>query len=122
MIISQIHDPMLKYKEPGGCLADTTTSCRDPVFYRWHKMVDNLCVKLKNQMPAYIDKDLAFSGVKIQKLEIWDPSTNQPVANDQLTTFWQRSTINLENGLDYHVAEPVLVQCTHLNYVQYLYE
>lgn len=112
---------MIKHKEAAGCLSDTSTSCRDPVFFRWHKMVDNLCVKLKNRLPPYQNKDLAFNGIAIQKLDILNASTNKPVDRDELNTFWQISTINLEYGLDFHVNQPVLVQTTHLNYRQYKY-
>lgn len=117
-MISLIHDPCMKYKEPGGVMSDTTTALRDPIFYRWHKMCDDLGVKLKNRLPRYTDADLTFSGIKIKSFDFVDPSDK---VLPQLTTFWQRSIVNLQNGLDFHANVPSLVAFTHLNYQQFTY-
>lgn len=118
-IISLIHDPKMKYKEQGGVMADTTTAARDPVFYRWHKMVDDLCVKLKDRLPPYQRQQLIFKGIAIKSLDVLDESKNEPT--EELVTFWQESTVNLQSGLDFHVNSPILVSFTHLNYRQFGY-
>lgn len=117
-IISLIHDPDGKYKEMGGVMSDTTTALRDPAFYRWHKMIDDLGVKLKDRLPPYTDKDLAFSGIKIVSVDILDNS-NKSIT--ELLTFWQQTTLNLQNGLDFHVQTPSLVTVTHLNHQEFTY-
>lgn len=117
-MIALSHDPLMKYKEPGGCLSDTTTALRDPAFFRWHKMIDDLCVKLKNRLPPYEPKDLSFDKIKIKEFKLFD-SSNKSV--DELITFWQETTVNLQNGLDFHVNAPSLVTFTHLNYQHFTY-
>lgn len=117
-MISYIHDPDMKYNEPANVVSDTTTAMRDPVFFRWHKTIDMLCVKLKDRLPPYEENDLIFTDITIKSFNILDAS-NQQI--DQLITFWQKSTVNLQNGLDFHVSEPVLVTFTHLNYQQFSY-
>lgn len=119
VVISFIHDPQMKYKEEPAVMSDTTTSCRDPVFYRWHKMFDDVCVKLKDRLPPYQPKDLAYNGIKLVSLDLYNDSNQQKT--EELITFWQKSTVNLQNGLDFHVDSPSLVSFTHLNYQHFTY-
>ncbi|CAG8459805.1 11409_t:CDS:2 [Diversispora eburnea] len=35
-----------------GVIGDNKTACRDPVFYRWHKYVDDLFVRYQSKLPA----------------------------------------------------------------------
>lgn len=117
-LISMVHDPCMRYNEPAGVMSDTTTALRDPIFYRWHKMCDDLGVKLKNRLPKYTDNDLKFDGINIKSLDFVDSSGN---GLTELITFWQRSIINLQNGLDFHADVPSLVAFTHLNYKPFEY-
>lgn len=118
-VISFMHDPDMKYKEEAGLLADSTTAARDPVFYRWHKMIDDLCVKLKDRSPPYDNSNLTFRGIKINSLDLIRASDQKPT--NELITFWQKSTVNLQNGLDFHANSPSLVTFTHLNYQNFIY-
>lgn len=117
-MLSYIHDPEDKYKEQAGVMSDTTTAMRDPVFFRWHKMIDELCCKLKNRLPPYPESDLLFEDISISSLVILNES-NQPI--HELNTFWQKTSVNLQNGMDFHVAHPVYVTFTHLNYRHFKY-
>lgn len=40
-------------KENYGVMADPTTTMRDPVFYRWHAFVDDICQEHKTTLPRY---------------------------------------------------------------------
>lgn len=99
-------------------MRDTATACRDHVFYEWHKMVDQLFIRLKNKLPPYKPEDLQFDGVNITSLDLLDESK---ISVDQLVTFWQKSTVDLRNGLDFHSDKPSLVTFTHLNYQPFTY-
>lgn len=35
----------------GGVMGDTTSAVRDPVFYRWHRLIDDIFVTWQNQLP-----------------------------------------------------------------------
>lgn len=119
-IISRIHDPTGKYNEPGAVMGFTQTACRDPIFYRWHQMIDNLCMKIKDQLPPYEKTDLAFDYIKIQSIDLLDLN-NKPFDKDQLITFWQQSDINLGNGLDFRADQQAIVRVTHLSYQRFTY-
>lgn len=42
-------------------MGDTATTMRDPLFYRWHKFVDDIFVMYKNKLPAYGDDKVSES-------------------------------------------------------------
>lgn len=99
-------------------MKDFSAAMRDPMFYQWHKMVDDLCVRLKVKLPKYKTKELQLNGINIASLELLDVSNNSV---DQLITFWQKSTVDLQNGLDFHSNNASRVTFTHLNYQQFTY-
>lgn len=101
-------------------MGSTTTAVRDPIFFRWHQTIDEICLKLKDYLPFYTSDVLSFNGIEIKSLDLLNDS-DEPLANDQLITYWQKSTVNLQNGLDFRADEPVLVQFTHLNYQHFSY-
>lgn len=118
VMISFMHDPKAKYDETGAVMADTTTAMRDPIFYRWHKFIDDIFNKLKDQMLPYQNTDLVLHGVNIVSLNILDKTTK---LTNELHTFWQESLLNLQNGLDFRANEPSYVSFTHLNNEEFTY-
>ncbi|XP_055308600.1 phenoloxidase 3-like [Sitodiplosis mosellana] len=117
-IIAFAHDPTNKYKTPPSLMRDTATALRDHVFYEWHKMVDQLFMRLKNKLPSYKPQDLQLNGVNITSLNLLDESK---ISVDELITFWQKSTVDLRNGLDFQSNKPSLITFTHLNYQHFTY-
>lgn len=101
-------------------MGDNTTAVRDPVFYRWHQMVDDMCLRLKNRFNLYGETELAFNGIKIQSFDLLD-GDNNPLKNNQFITYWQKTVVNLQFGLDFHTDQPLLVRFTHLNYQHFSY-
>lgn len=117
-VLAFAHDPLGKHNEESGVMGDTTTAMRDPVFYRWHTMINNLFEQHKLTLNPYSDADLAFAGVKIDNVEL---SCGGKLVNE-LRTFWQKTDVNLRNGLDFAANESVYVNFTHLNYEHFLYK
>lgn len=119
ILISLCHDPDRKYEEDMGVMGDTSTSVRDPIFFEWHEHINDLCVKLKDKMQPYTDAELACNGVCIKKCCIVDGNNEEA---SELITFWQKSTVNLEYGLDYEAEKtPRTLEFTHLNYQSFTY-
>lgn len=119
-MIGKVHDPSGKYKEPAAVMGYTQTATRDPMFFQWHQMFDNLCMKVKDQLPPYTNAQLAFQGIKMQSIELLD-ANNKPFDKDQLITYWQQSDIDLSNGLDFQSHQAAYVRLTHLNYRTFTY-
>lgn len=114
-MIAKIHDPTGKYKQPSAVMGYTQTAVRDPIFFQWHQMLDNLCMKVKDQLPPYEKPHLAFGGIKILSIDLLD-ANNKPFHKNQLLTYWQQSDINLGNGIDFQSNQTAYVRFTHLNY------
>lgn len=41
------------FQENPGVMSDTSTSLRDPIFYRWHRFVDNIFQQYKATLKPY---------------------------------------------------------------------
>lgn len=120
VFISMIHDPDFKFNEIGAVMVDTATAMRDPVFYRWHQFIDDLCLQHKRQLPPYTEEELRYDGMVIDLVELYSKETGKKTT--ELKTFWQKTDANLENGLDFHAPGPVYARFTHLNYELFSYK
>lgn len=109
----------MKYNELPAVMSDASTSMRDPIFYRWHKMVDDLCMKLKGLLPPYEKNELAFNGVKLVSCDLISDSDGK--STTELLTFWHKSTVDLQNGLNFSAKKACLLTFTHLNYQTFSY-
>lgn len=121
VFFASCHDPKgVMYLEQPGVMADTTTAMRDPIFYRWHKMIDDLFADYKYTLPPYTSDELACPGIKIDKVNL---IVNQKYT-DELCTFWQWDDVNLGIGLDLNGdgSNPVYIRFCHLNHEDFIYK
>lgn len=117
-MIGYIHDPTNKYKTGPGIMLGLAYSMRDVAFYQWHKMFDDLCLRLTAKLPPYRQEDLKFNDIKITSIDLLDKSNDSV---EQLITFWQQSKVDLQYGLDFHSDIPTLITFIHLNYQNFTY-
>lgn len=99
-------------------MGDTTTAMRDPIFYRWHTMVNDLFMEHKNCLPQYRPKQLQFQGVQVTDIKI--VTTDKSI--NELSTFWNKSDIDLGRGLDFAPGGLFVARITHLNYTPFTYK
>lgn len=108
-----------RHNEDGGVMMDTSTAMRDPVFYRWHSMIDYLFLHHKNTLPPYADNQLRLDNIKIDNVEF----VSDGKIVDELRTYWHILTnVNLQNGLDFAANETVYVTVTHSIYEKFSYK
>jgi len=115
-LIAYAHDPTNKHLEKSGVMGDTTTTMRDPVFYKWHSFVDNLFQEHKRHLPPYSAEDLCFPGICVQGINV--ESRDQ---TNMLTTFWQQSDLDMSRGLDFSPRGKVSARFTHLQHSEFTY-
>jgi len=77
-----------------GVMALTDTALRDPVFYRWHKYIDDFLKSYKRKLGSYSDADLDFRGVEVTNITI-SSSRRQ----NQLRTFVETASLPLDRNL-----------------------
>nr|SMH67862.1 PPO1 [Scolopendra dehaani] len=112
-IIARVHDPDERYKEEVGVMADSTTAMRDPIFYRWHKFIDNVFVEHKMKLKPYTEEELTFKDIVVNGIQVQGKMSQRPHI---IGTFWQERTISLQRGITFNSAIPVSVRYRHLQH------
>lgn len=119
-IIAHIHDPDHRYLETGGVMGNNATAVRDPVFYAWHAHIDDMFYEFKRNIPGYDTDDLDFPSIVVKEVEVL--TDNQTLnGNCELSTFWQKSKMDVSGGLDFAQSGSVMVQYTHLQHISFKY-
>lgn len=116
VVISASHDPDNAHRENLGVMSDTATAMRDPVFYRWHKYIDDVFQEYKQTQPPYTADELSLLSVEVLSVEV--ESQNQ---KNQLTTGWNTRDFEANRGLDFNSDMPVMVRLTHLDHQPFNY-
>lgn len=119
-ILAYIHDPDYRYLEDFGVMGDVTTAMRDPVFYRWHGMIDGLFRKFIETLSPYTPVQLSYSGIRVNSLNVRINRANAPA--NILLTYWQKSQVDLAAGLDFGPEGNVFASFTHLQHAPFVYE
>ncbi|KAF2893372.1 hypothetical protein ILUMI_12800 [Ignelater luminosus] len=117
VFLSYIHDPDHRHLESFGVIGDSTTAMRDPIFYRWHAYIDDMCQEFKATIPRYSVNDLNYDGVTVQSIQC---QSKDGKANE-LNTFWQQSDVDLSRGMDFQPRGSVFVRFTHLQHQSFSY-
>ncbi|XP_052872969.1 phenoloxidase 8-like [Anopheles cruzii] len=116
-VIAYIHDPDYRYLEDYGVMGDVTTAMRDPIFYRWHGMIDGLFRRHKDMLTPYTGAQLGNEGVSVTSVGVQLTRPNTPA--NVLLTYWQRSQVDLAAGLDFGPQGNVFASFTHLQHAPF---
>ncbi|CAO1411108.1 unnamed protein product [Diamesa hyperborea] len=119
-LISYVHDPDGRFKEEFSVMGEVTTAMRDPLFYRWHGVLDSLWVEYKDKLQPYPGDQLNFNGVTVTSFKtILEES---PTDENQLFTFWSKTKLDMGAGMDFNAAGSMFAEFTHLNHGPFKYE
>ncbi|XP_021955351.1 phenoloxidase 2 [Folsomia candida] len=125
VIISATHDPEFKHSENLGVMSDTSTAMRDVVFYRWHKYIDDIFDRFKQNLNPYNptggEFPLAWEGIQVESAQL----QTKGVQPNVFSTFRMRSNVDLSRGMDFLRIQnnlgPVFVRVVHLNHDPYTF-
>lgn len=112
--IARCHDPSSANNEEPGVMSDVTTAMRDPIFYRWHTMIDDVCLEYKVTLPFYTPDELSCD-VSVDSVEI----LKDGATTDALHTFWEWDDVNCSRGLDFKSSTPIYIRFKHLNHEEW---
>ncbi|XP_058123431.1 uncharacterized protein LOC131294559 [Anopheles ziemanni] len=118
-LLAYIHDPRGTYLESYGVVGGLETAVRDPVFYMWHKFVDDLFQRHKARLTPYRAAELSNSFITLQTLETQLDSTGGAI--NTLVTFLERSQVDLGAGLDFGPGGNAIVTFTHLQHAPFTF-
>lgn len=118
-LIARAHDPLGEYGGLRGVMAFSSTAMRDPIFYRWHRLIDDIFNEYKETLTPYSKPELEWSDVEVTAISVLGDKTKKL---NFLQTFWQDREVLLSRGLDFGRANPVAVSFRHLNHEEFTYK
>ncbi|GIY12159.1 hemocyanin D chain [Caerostris extrusa] len=113
VMVAKIHDHDGRFKENPGVMDDTSTALRDPIFYRYHRWMDNIFQEYKRRLPSYTPNDLSFPGIRVVNVTV-----NAKVPN-LVHTFSKDSLLELSNGIN--LKNKIQVKYQHLDHEPFSY-
>nr|P02241.3 RecName: Full=Hemocyanin D chain; Short=HcD [Aphonopelma sp.]CAB89499.1 hemocyanin subunit d [Aphonopelma californicum (nom. dub.)] len=114
VMIARIHDADGRYRTNPGVMDDTSTSLRDPIFYRYHRWMDNIFQEYKHRLPSYTHQQLDFPGVRISRVTVRSKVPNL------IHTYSKDSLLELSHGIN--LKGHIQVKYEHLDHEPYNYE
>nr|ADD70249.1 prophenoloxidase [Panulirus longipes] len=116
VVIAFTHDSDNAHKEDMGVMGDSSTAMRDPIFYRWHKFVDDVFQEYKLTQQPYSLEDLSLPNVVLDRVGVL--SKDQA---DALSTGWTVREFEAFRGLDFNSRAPVNLRITHIDHAPFDY-
>lgn len=112
--IGQMHEG-----EGLGVMAEPNTAVRDPLFFNWHKHIDDVHMYYKNGLPAYGDEELSFPGVNITAVHV---ESSRAEKQNELYTFMETTSVRIPS-LDLQATDggSVNVAYDRLNHIPFKY-
>nr|Q95P07.1 RecName: Full=Hemocyanin subunit D; Flags: Precursor [Scutigera coleoptrata]CAC69247.1 hemocyanin subunit D [Scutigera coleoptrata] len=118
VIAGKVTDPQSTYGEKNGAMYDVATSARDPLFYSWHKFIDNIFQEHKETLQPYNKDELNFPDVQVDSLRI---NVANGTYENIVRTYWQNSLFKIAKGFTFTTEGSVLVKVKHLNHETFYY-
>ena len=122
-IIGSLPDPLVSFDVGVGVMTHAATAPRDPVFFRWHKFVDNFFEAYRKTLQPYRRKEMYMDDIKVESVNTitYDlPDAKSKI--DSLYTFMERGKYTLYDlNLPLEVAEqsPINIYKDQMNHFPY---
>ncbi|CAL1261552.1 unnamed protein product [Larinioides sclopetarius] len=113
VMMAKITDPDGRFNENPGVMSDTSTSLRDPIFYRYHRFIDNIFQEYKSTLKSYDKAQLDFPGVSIVNVTVKAKLPN--IVN----TYMKEDELELSHGVS--LKGQVKVKYQHLDHEPFTY-
>ncbi|KFM79856.1 Hemocyanin A chain, partial [Stegodyphus mimosarum] len=115
VMMAYIHDPDGRFRETPGVMTDTATSLRDPIFYRFHRFIDNVFQEYKKTLPVYSQEILNFQNVEITEIKV-----NAKIPN-VIHTFIREDELELSHCMNFGSPGSVRARYHHLDHESFSY-
>ncbi|GFY61043.1 hemocyanin A chain [Trichonephila inaurata madagascariensis] len=115
VMMAYIHDPDGRFRETPGVMTDTATSLRDPIFYRFHRFIDNVFQEYKKTLPVYSRDNLTFPDI-----EITESKVNAKITN-VIHTFIREDELELTHCMNFGSPGSVKARYHHLDHESFSY-
>lgn len=96
-------------------MCDTSTALRDPIFYRWHKWMDEMFQTYKATLPVYSKTQLTFPSVSVKNVTV--NATTPNIIN----TSWKTAQLEMSSGINFGKVGSVKCQYNHIDHEKFSY-
>uniref|UniRef100_A0A1W7RAD7 Hemocyanin subunit 3c n=1 Tax=Hadrurus spadix TaxID=141984 RepID=A0A1W7RAD7_9SCOR len=118
VMMAAIQDPKGKYQTNPGVMSDTATSLRDPIFYRWHRFIDNIFQEYKKSLEPYNKHHLGFTGIEIKSVSL----ETQHHRLFDIHTGFTTSLLDISSAYPMGADVPIKVRWPHLTHEPFTYK
>nr|CCA94915.1 hemocyanin subunit a [Euphrynichus bacillifer] len=115
VMMAYIHDPDGRFQETPGVMTDTATSLRDPIFYRFHRFIDNMFLEYKATLPSYTKEQLSFADVEVVGVKV------NAIDTDVVRTFTREDELELVHCMNFGSPRSVRARYHHLDHESFTY-
>lgn len=115
VIAARAADPTHKYGEDYGAMYDVATSLRDPIFFRWHKYIDDIFEEYKHTRPAYTQQELSWNDVQVSGVSVDGAKLNK------IITYLEEEIVPVGTGFSFSGNVPSKIKIRHLNHEDFTY-
>ncbi|GBL88938.1 Hemocyanin A chain [Araneus ventricosus] len=115
VMMAYIHDPDGRFRETPGVMTDTATSLRDPIFYRFHRFIDNVFQEYKKTLPVYSKDNLNFPDIQVTEVKV-----NAKIPN-VIHTFFREDELELNHCMYFGSPGSVRARYHHLDHESFSY-
>jgi len=119
VLAARIADPDNKYMLDNGVMYDVATSARDPLFYQWHKFIDNVFQEYKDTLPIYTPEQVNWADIKIEKVTMKGETSK---VDNKLSTFWDTSVFKIGKHFSYTAQSTAEIKVQHLQHEPFSYD
>nr|CAZ66719.1 hemocyanin subunit 5b [Pandinus imperator] len=116
VLIAEAHDHDGRYQTNPGVMSDTATSLRDPIFYRWHRFIDDMIQEYKENLPVYDKRQLGFTGVEVKSINV------KGAAPNVVNTFFTEDVLDVSHSINFDRKGAVKVRHHHLDHERFTYK
>uniref|UniRef100_A0A1W7RAE9 Hemocyanin subunit 3a n=1 Tax=Hadrurus spadix TaxID=141984 RepID=A0A1W7RAE9_9SCOR len=114
VMMAYIHDADGRFQESPGVMTDTATSLRDPIFYRYHRFIDNMFQEYKATLHSYSHEQLNFPDIEVTGVTV------NARTNDVINTFLRENELELTHASQIGKTS-VKVRYQHLDHESFSY-
>nr|CCA94916.1 hemocyanin subunit b [Euphrynichus bacillifer] len=116
VLMASVNDPDGRYKVNPGVMSDTATSLRDPIFYRWHRFIDDMFQEFKKSLHSYTKDELEFHGVEVKSVSVKASTTNT------ITTVMKENSLRTSHAFYFGRTGDMGVKYKHLDHEPFKYK
>lgn len=115
---SHMHDVWDDDEDDTGTIAYPRASMRDPLFFEWHKLIEDVFWDFRKLLDGYKKEQLQWNSITVVNISIQGANS---LKTNEVKTFWQKRNVTLNRGIDFSLRHPIKISVQHLQHEAFQY-